>query len=244
MPSSTLQHHPIIDSAYGFSATRIENLGASEYTLAVVTADVSGSVHEFLDEIEGCLREVVKACARSPRADNLLLRTTAFDDQVREIHGFRPLTGCLLSDYEGCLRTGGTTALHDAAHNALQSVTAYGRDLGRHGFSVNGIVFVITDGMDNASAQSAASVARAAESALRSEQLQSISSVLVGVNVADDSVSRYLAELRRTARFDQYVEIAHADADTLARLADFVARSISAQSVALNSGGVSRPLTF
>jgi hypothetical protein len=66
--------------------------------------------------------------------------------------------------------------------------------------------------------------------------------ILVGVNVKDPSVSQYLADFRKSACFDQYVELAKADAKTLANLARFVSHSISAQSQALGTGGPSQAL--
>lgn len=244
MTSNPSIQHTITGSAYGFSATRIEDLGAAEYTLVAITADVSGSVSDFSDEIEACILEVVRACRHSPRADNLMLRTTAFDDEVEEIHGFRPLAACQASDYQGRLRSGGTTALYDAGHNAVEAVARYGKDLRDHSFDVNAIVFVITDGMDNASSQTAASLKKTLRRAVREEHLESLIPILVGVNVTDPTVSQYLADLHKRAGFTQYVEIEQANAETLARLADFLSRSICAQSLALGTGGASQSLTF
>ena len=141
----------IAGSSYGFSATRINSLGAAEYTLVTIAADVSGSVSGFEKDIERAIKEVVKACRHSPRADNLMLRLVMFDHSLVEIHGFKPLMGCDPSDYDGCLHIGGTTALFDAAHNAVAAVAQYGKDLSDNDFEVNGIVFVMTDGLDNAS---------------------------------------------------------------------------------------------
>ena len=46
------------------------------------------------------------------------------------------------------------------------------------------------------------------------------------------------------AGFTQYIELADAKANTLAKLADFVSRSISSQSQSLNTGGPSKSLSF
>jgi hypothetical protein len=68
--------------------------------------------------------------------------------------------------------------------------------------------------------------------------------LLLGVNVQDQEVSRYLKQFHKDAGFTQYIEIDKADMKTLARLAEFVSRSISAQSQALGSGGASPSLVF
>ena len=110
-----MDEHAIHGSNYGFSAKRIDELGASEYTLCGITADVSGSVHHFRDEIEMCVKEIVGSCRHSPRADNLMLRLSIFDNDVDEVHGFRPLSECDVDKYTGAIQIGGSTALYDAA---------------------------------------------------------------------------------------------------------------------------------
>ena len=233
---SALQNHQISGSRYGYSGTRIQDLGASEYTLASIAADTSGSVDSFRCEIEACMAQVVRACRQSPRADNLMLRVTRFDHRLDEVHGFKPLTECYEADYDGCLKSGGTTALYDAADNAISALTRYGQLLTAHNFEVNAIVFVLTDGLDNASTMTARNVHSAMKKALRGEHLTSLISVLVGVNVQDSEVASELADFSRQAGFSQFIELAHANESTLARLADFVSQSISLQSCALASG--------
>ena len=71
-----------ITSTFTFSPVNLTTLGATEYTLVSVTADRSGSVRDFAREMEKALKEIVSACRKSPRADNLLLRLTRFDHQI------------------------------------------------------------------------------------------------------------------------------------------------------------------
>ncbi|HEU4506877.1 MAG TPA: vWA domain-containing protein [Pyrinomonadaceae bacterium] len=239
-----LDHIALPNSHYGYSATRLDELGATEYTIVTIVADVSGSTSAFIFDMESAIAKIVQACKFSPRADNLLLRLIAFDDALNEIHGFKLLENCHLADYGGCLNSGGSTALFDATENAVASTTNYAQKLAAGDFSANAILFVITDGMDNVSKSSAKQVKAAFAEAIRSEALESIVSVLIGVNVNDVHVSRFLRHFHVEAGFTQYVELDNADAKTLARLADFVSKSISAQSQALGTGGASKPLVF
>ena len=105
----TMEDHAIDGSAYGFSATRIENLGAAEYTLVALVADASGSVIPFKAAIEECMREIVRSCRRSPRADNLLLRVTTFDTRLEEVHGFQELAHCAPDTYRDVITSGGSS---------------------------------------------------------------------------------------------------------------------------------------
>ncbi len=229
---------------YGYSATRLDDLGATEYTLVTIAADSSSSVSSFKNELAETLKRIVQACRFSPRADNLLLRLVGFNDRLTELHGFKLLPYCHLSDYNHALHVGGSTALYDAVENAVSATTDYAGQLSRGGFAANAIVFVLTDGMDNVSTLTAQSVKAALAKAVGGEALESLVTVLVGVNVQDRAVAQYLQAFHADAGFTQYVEMGRADAPTLARLADFVSRSISLQSSILSTGGPSRSLTF
>ena len=101
------------NSHYGYSATRLEDLGATEYTIATVVADVSGSTTAFTLDMEAAITRIVQACKFSPRADNLLLRLTTFDDSLTEFHGFKLLENCHLADYGGSLRSGHRKVVRD-----------------------------------------------------------------------------------------------------------------------------------
>ena len=191
------------NSHYGYSATRLEDLGATEYTIATIVADISGSTASFVGDMETAITRIVQACKYSPRADNLLLRLVSFDHLLNELHGFKLLENCHPADYGGCLMPGGTTALYDATQNAVASTTNYAQKLAAGDFSANAIVFVITDGMDNASRISPSVVKAAFAHAVRSEALESIVSVLIGVNVQDAQVSRYLKTFYSEAGFTQ-----------------------------------------
>lgn len=242
--NDNMEAHNLQVSNYGFSAKRIEDLGASEYTLVGIAADASSSVSDFEAEIHNCLKEIVLACRQSPRADNLMMRLIQFSSEMRELHGFRPLTECDVDTYGSILSVGGMTALYDASTNLVESVSAYGKDLSVNDYDVNAIVFVVTDGMDNRSTFTPKNVKNAIGDSLKSEHLESILSILIGVNINDKTVSQYLNDFNKEAGFSQYVELGGADAKTLARLADFVSRSISAQSQALGTGGPSKSLSF
>jgi uncharacterized protein YegL len=232
----TMDTHPLAGSNYAFSAARPTDLGASEYTLVAIAADSSSSVAGFAKDIESCVSEVVRSCASSPRSDNLLMRFTTFNHQVREVHGYAPLAACAPGDYRGSIRASGSTALCDAAYTAVESLCSYGARLEGHDFDVNGIVFVITDGEENASSAKPGQVAKAIAAARKQAHLSSLTTVLVGVGVGSSTLSQALHTFRRQAGFDHYVELDKADAATLASLANFVSKSIRVQSQSLATG--------
>ena len=242
--ATEMDTHPIGGTTFQFSAAKIENLGASEYTLVVIAVDCSGSVHPFKADMEKALQEVVGACRKSPRADNLLLRVVLFDTHAQEFHGFKPLPDCNEADYKGCLFDGGMTALYDAAYTGIKSATDFGKQLIAKQFQANAAIFVITDGQDNASTVSRKMVADVLTEARSSEALESIMPVLIGVNAKQGGLDSYLEDFKNEAGFQQYVGIATADQKTLAKLGGFISRSISSQSQSLGTNGASKSLHF
>jgi uncharacterized protein YegL len=241
----TLTQHKLPTGHYGYSGVRIEQLGATEYTLATIVQDVSGSVSGYKTDMEKALKEIVVACKYSPRADNLLIRLLGFDDKLNEIHGFKLLEQCNPNDYDGCLTIGGTTALYDATENAVAATKNYAEQLIKNDFSVNAIIFVITDGMNNASALSANQVKKALAEIVSHEEVESIITVLIGVAMQQDPDAKLaLQDFQKEVSITQFISLEKADAKSLAKLADFISKSISAQSQALGSGAASQPLSL
>ena len=79
------------DNNFQFSATNIDKLGATEYTLVNVVVDTSSSVSFFKDELENSIKSIVEACNKSSRAENLLIRLSTFNSNLFEEHGFKAL---------------------------------------------------------------------------------------------------------------------------------------------------------
>lgn len=236
--STSLQTHKA--GHFGFSATRLADLGAPDYTLVTVVVDRSGSTAGFRTEMEAVLKEVVAACLSSPRADNLMLRLVTFESNHQEVHGFKLLSTINANDYDGVLPPGGMTALFDASTDAIEATNKYGRDLLSQDYGVNGIVIIITDGMDNSSTTGVKQVKDALANAVSGENLESLVSILIAVGANNQALSDFNTQ----AGFTQYVELKDANKKTLAKLAQFVSQSISSQSQALGSGGPSASLTF
>lgn len=229
---------------FSFSGTRVEKLdGATEYTLVTVAVDCSGSMYPYTADVEACLGAVVEACRKSPRADNLLIRVVTFDDKVAEVHGFKLLQDCSPGQYQGKLGPRGCTALCDASCDGLEALTGYSATLGDADFDANGIMFVLTDGLENASTTTVNTVKDRLRAARVSEELESILTIMIGL-APDKSEEARIEAFSTSAGFDQFVGAGEATQATLAKVASFVSRSISAQSQQLGTGGASQPLTF
>lgn len=226
---------------FAFSGVRPEKLGSTEYTLVTLVIDKTGSVCGFTQQLLAMKQAVVEACHRSPRADYLMLRSTEFNERVDEEHGFTELTRLDPTAYQAP-RCSGSTALFDATRNAVMATNAYARMLSDQDFSVNGLVVVVTDGDDNCSHYTTSDVAAEVVNGVQQEWLESLNVILVGVNAS--IYKRQLQAFKDDAGLSQYVDVGDATPAKLAQLAQFVSRSISAQSQSLGTGGASQALVF
>jgi uncharacterized protein YegL len=202
--------------------------------------------------MENCLREILKACQRSPHKDSLLIRLVTFEDSHKEVHGFKLLAECNPDDYNGLLIPGGMTALYDATVDSVEATYKFGDDLIKNDYDVNGLVVVVTDGMNNRGKCSVNDVQKAFKEAVSGEHLESLMSILVGIVDKNDpstsssysQVSQYLTDFKDQAGFQQYVELTDAKDTTIAKLAQFISKSISSQSQARKSGGPSQSVAW
>ena len=229
--------------AFQFSGTRLDRLGATEYTLVTVAVDVTGSTSYFADELRKCLIAAVDSCKKSPRSNNLLLRVILFSSSLKggieEVHGFKPLGEIDPNSYQ-TFSPQGMTPLFDAAFSAVGATNAYAKKLTTQDFLVNGIVFVVTDGDDNTSCSTMKMVKTEVERGVKSEEIESLLGVLVGINAQD---FRPQLEAFEKATGFKYIDAGEATKGKLAKLAEFVSQSVSSQSQSLGTGGPSQNIS-
>lgn len=238
----SMQFHALEGGAFQFSGVRPEDLGAAEYTLVTIVTDTTGSVAGFETTLRNAVIDAVRACEKSPRADNLLVRFVTFNTSVNEVHGFKTLRQIdPQKDYQP-FRCDGATALYDATKEAIGATDAYAKVLTDNDFDVNGIIFILTDGADNQSKCNRTDIATAIRNVKRNEYLESLIVILIGVNAA--GCAQWLDEFHQEAGLSQYVDISAFDAAKGAKLAEFISKSTAAQSQSLGTGGPSDILKF
>lgn len=231
------------ESNFHFSGESIDKLGASEYTLVNIVVDMSGSVSSYRNELTECIKTIVRSCKYSQRAENLMIRLTTFNNSIYEEHGFSLLNAIDADSYQSKSPTG-STALYDATIDGLQAVKSYGSNLFDQEFDANGIVFIITDGDDNNSSSNISDITTTLAKINAEEKLESLRTILIGVNTKNDNLKNKLENFKKMANLDQYVDIEDANKNSLAKLANFISKSISAQSLALGTGGPSQAVSF
>ena len=226
--------------SFGYSAVKIDDLLASEYTLVSIAVDLSSSVGGLERDIEACLKSIIQSCQKSPRANNLLVRVLTFGNDVQELHGWTLLSQINLGDYDNQLQAKGMTALVDAVINQEEGVGLYGQTLTENEFLANSVSFTITDGMENRSRFNVQKILSTRQDNKVGEKLESSLSILVGLSPGN--CSNYLKDFKDQAGFDQYVEVQDATPETLGKLANFASQSISSTSTALGTGQASQPI--
>lgn len=231
-------------SDYQFSAIEVNRLGASEYTLVTLVLDMSASVAGFSNELNESIKMIVDSCKMSSFAENVMIRLVTFNDNVYEEHGFLPLSELDEDSYKNVVKPKGMTALFDATMNSINATIKYGEKLYDNDFDTNGILFIVTDGMDNRSSNSINDVENSIKNFKMNESVESLKTVLIGVNTNGNDVSKYLENFKQKASIDQYIDIKNATSENLAKMANFISKSISAQSQALGSGVASKSLSF
>lgn len=230
------------NSAYKFSTVKMDELEETEYSLVTIVVDVTGSVANFENELLDMVKNIVKACRKAPRAENLLIRVVHFHTSVTEIHGFLLVKHIdEESDYKP-IRAGGATALYDATHTSVDATLKFGEDLRDQDYGCNALVAIVTDGDDNSSSFTPDQIKKLIDDGLMREKLESIMTILIGINV--QSFSHRLKQFKDEAGLTQYIDAGDATPDTIAKVGGFISDSISSQSNALGSGGQSQTLTF
>ncbi len=217
-------------------ATSVALASAASYTLVTIAVDVSSSVTSFRDLLVDSIKKAVGACAKSPLAANIMVRTIMFNHDVTEVHGFKPLAEIDINvDYDS-IQCYGATALYDACASALGATTDYGKSLSAQNYGVSGILFVITDGEDNRSRSTPLTVKQQSDGLVNSEILETFASVLAGVNAAHCRSS--LERLQKEGGMTQYVDAGDATPGNLAKLAAFVSKSVSSTAQGTGTAGI------
>lgn len=234
---------------FGYTSISIDKLGATEYTIVSVVVDKTTSVIPFKDQLEDMLQVSLESCKSSPRALNLLARSTAFStnwnsSNIEELHGFTLLNSLDTTQFRGTINPSGSTPLYDATLEAIDTTHDYAKKLYDNEYLCNAVIFIITDGDDNASRHtSPADIKEAVQEIKKEECLESINTILIGINDTDPHFKQRLEEFRKEAEIDQYVSVGEVTKGKLAKLAQFVSQSISSTSQALGTGQASQPIS-
>lgn len=270
---------------FGFSGVNLDELdeiGVTQYSLFGLAFDRSGSTYSYTTPMERAANIILKASKLNPRADNMMIRTLAFSEGVQEIPhnlpGFQLLHDLAPGDFDpknnddlpktfdGQLGPQGATALIEAGVNLADSIASYGGKLvDENDYLVNGGMFLMTDGLNNAGKFPATNgsdnhhLQEAMARIMGEEKLESFQSFLIAVGVKEANKRAALEQLAADCGFTPvphpdaakakagetvpFIDVLDVTADGLAKFAQWVSESISSTSKALGSGGPSQPVS-
>jgi hypothetical protein len=131
--------------------------------------DMSGSMAPYAHDLVTAYNDdYLAALSGSGAADDILVSTILFNEQVTLLHGYLNLAHVPRLTRKR-YQPGASTALYDAIAAGLTNMVLYTQQLRHSGVMVRCLVIVYSDGADNASRQSATAVRRAAQELLKHE---------------------------------------------------------------------------
>ncbi|MFZ4815348.1 MAG: vWA domain-containing protein [Phototrophicaceae bacterium] len=152
----------------GCVGAQVDDLNTDDVTLLVVVIDESGSMGGVRQDVVDAFNQMARALADSKAADSILMSAWTFEDKPKLLFGYSPIDSVKDLDASN-YNPNGATALYDAVMDGFTGIVAYGQELRNGGIRTRCIVVVISDGEDNVSGHTAASVKSVAEDLLRQE---------------------------------------------------------------------------
>jgi hypothetical protein len=147
----------------------LHQLASNEVTLAMNIIDMSGSMAPCADTLIRAYNEdYLAAMSSSTAADDILVSTILFNQDVTLLHGYLPLLDASPLTRQ-VYDPDNMTALYDAVAAGLTNMVLYAQQLRQSGVMVRCLVIVYSDGADNASKQQAKDVRRASLELLKQE---------------------------------------------------------------------------
>lgn len=240
-----MERHQIGASGFSFTGARISSLGASEYTLATIVLDCTGSLQGHERDLRAMLATVAKWLRdpnKNPRCDNTMLRVVIFNSWVgvHELHGFKPIMDVDPDGYPE-VRCYGGTPLYDACYEATVATNLYGAELDAMEYLANAISIYVTDGENTHSTATPAMVGKEVAKSVSGEVLESHVTFLVGITSSAESQAA-LDRFAKKASLTSFMPMGDATPEAFAKIAGWVSQSVSSTSQALGTGGPSQKI--
>ncbi len=207
-------------------------ISSDETINAVLIIDVSPSVSSYVNEMNAAFKDFLEEMQRSHVSEKLMVSIVEFNEKSNVRSGFQPVISIdpASIDFRPC---GRGTALYDAVLAGLTNAITYRFNLENSGVNCKTLVFIITDGEDNASKNSASSVKNVMDDLLHQEKNAfDFESILFGVgNDADFERAQKEMGIKHLAK------IGHTGKE-IRKMIGFISASIS------KSSGVNAQVAF
>jgi len=169
-----------VDFQVDFGNFDPDELQVSETINAVFVIDTSGSMSSKAQAMNAALNDFVQTMQNNNHVkDRLLVSMIEFDSDIIVKTGFQPIVNVQSLSIDP---VGSRTKLYDAAYIGIKKAIEYREQLENSGVTTKTLVFIITDGWDNASRDNGSQVKAEIEKLKASEQnMFSFTAILFGV---------------------------------------------------------------
>lgn len=145
-----------IQNSFGINFNNFDpdNIQTDETINCVFIIDKSGSVNSYVTDMNNALNDFVQVMQHSHVAEKLMVSTIEFNDKINVVSGYQPISNVNTFN----IKPQGLTALYDAVYAGLENAVNYREQLEKSGLTAKTLVFIITDGDDNASTKKASDI--------------------------------------------------------------------------------------
>lgn len=124
--------------------TAVDDLDSENINLIFLGIDESGSMTQYIGDMQNCLQEFKTALTDSKEADEILVARADFSDTIN-IGGYKKI-----SEFDTGFATCGMTAMYDTIVDGSQKLREYRKFLKEQGMSrVKAVFAIFSDGEDN-----------------------------------------------------------------------------------------------
>ena len=112
----------------------------------------------------------------------------------------------------------------------------YSKELVDSDYTVNGVIWVVTDGRDNCFRSSPLEIKKKIKAIRKAKNLVSLTVLLIGIAGKEAGVTETLQTIKDEAELDDFMDAGDATPRNLAKLSQFVSESFSSHSKSLIEG--------
>lgn len=208
-----------IDFNLNFNNFNPDEVQVDETINAVFVVDVSPSITSYVNDLNHAFNDFTETMQKSHVADQLMVSLVEFNEKIEVRSGFQPIKQIPRIDFKP---SGRGTALYQAFGQGLSMALDYRENLEASGVMAKTLIFIITDGIDNASQVSAKQVKDKLAQVLGQEQNAfSFTTILFGVGDA-----AYFEQAQKDLGIQHLAKVGTSGAE-IRKMINFISQSIA-----------------
>jgi len=173
----------LLNNTKGFGFDNFDPTLVQEESVILLTLviDISPSVSSYATEMNKAFEGFLEEMQKSHVASKLMVKVIEFNENVKHVTGFTPITNMVPSNFH-FRPTGNFTALFEAAKEGLTATVNYQELLEKTGINVKCLVFVMTDGEENTFTTKSSEIKEMLDTIMKSEKnIFNFETILLGV---------------------------------------------------------------